>query len=147
MFFDLASLDDGFPEAGLEARGVGGHGLVGLAALVALEGVVEEAAHAGAHEVDVRGAQVGVVEEDGPASYDDGDGSVEVEPVEEAEELPVGVVSQYLSLLRVGWPPGVSWRRLFRSRLRRGLWRSGSWCRLGARRSPGRRPVSRVCLG
>ena len=38
--------------------------LLGSAALEALEGVVEEAAHARTHEVDVGGAQVGVVEED-----------------------------------------------------------------------------------
>ena len=91
-----------FPEAGLEAKPVQGHGLVALAALEALEGVIEEASHARAYEVDVGRAQVGVVEEDGPAPYDDGDGSVEIEPVEEAEELPVGVVSQYSPLLHSG---------------------------------------------
>jgi len=47
-------------------------------------------------------ARIGVVEEDGPPPYDYGDGSVEIEPVEEAEELPVGVVSQYSPLLHSG---------------------------------------------
>jgi hypothetical protein len=73
-----------------------------LAALEALEGVIEKISHTWAHEVDVDGAQVGVVEEDGPAPYDDGDGPVEIEPVDEAEELPVGVISQYSPVLRSG---------------------------------------------